>query len=66
LVPELAGIHRAPQSLAARAPGITATEKVMLKAERMDILFDGKEITFAAGPYGVYRFDADVFNLLSK
>jgi hypothetical protein len=31
-----------------------------------DILFDGKQITFAAGPYGVYRFDANIFNLLSK
>jgi hypothetical protein len=31
-----------------------------------EILFDGKDITFAAGPYGVYRFDASVFNLLTK
>jgi hypothetical protein len=30
-----------------------------------EILFDGKQIVFAAGPYGVYRFDADVYNLLS-
>jgi hypothetical protein len=30
------------------------------------MLFDGNEIVFAAGPYGVYRFDADVYNLLSK
>jgi hypothetical protein len=30
------------------------------------MLFDGDEIVFAAGPYGVYRFDADVYNLLSK
>jgi hypothetical protein len=31
-----------------------------------DILFDGQSILFAAGPYGVYRFDAQVFNLLMK
>jgi hypothetical protein len=31
-----------------------------------EILFDGKDIMFAAGPYGVYRFDASVFNLLTK
>jgi hypothetical protein len=31
-----------------------------------EILFDGKDITFAAGPYGVYRCDASVFNLLTK
>jgi hypothetical protein len=30
------------------------------------IHFDGKEIPFAAGPYGVYRFDAGEFNLLSS
>ena len=30
------------------------------------MLFDGNEIVFAAGPYGVYRFDADVYNLLAK
>jgi hypothetical protein len=31
-----------------------------------ELFFDGSEILFAAGPYGVYRFDADVYNLLSK
>ena len=31
-----------------------------------DILFDGQSILFAAGQYGVYRFDASVFNLLMK
>lgn len=30
------------------------------------ILFDGDEIVFAAGNYGVYRFDANTFNLLMK
>jgi hypothetical protein len=29
------------------------------------LLLDGDEIVFAAGPYGIYRFDADEFNLLS-
>ena len=28
------------------------------------VLFDGSEILFAAGPYGVHRFDADIYNLL--
>jgi len=31
-----------------------------------EILFDGHDITFAAGPYGIYRFDASLFNLLTK
>jgi len=31
-----------------------------------DILFDGQSILFAAGQYGVYRFDASIFNLLMK
>ena len=31
-----------------------------------DILFDGQSILFAANQYGVYRFDASVFNLLMK
>ncbi|MET0385041.1 MAG: beta-propeller domain-containing protein [Polyangiales bacterium] len=30
-----------------------------------EILFDGDSILFAAGSYGVYRFDASVFNLLT-
>jgi hypothetical protein len=30
------------------------------------IYFDGHEAMFAGGPYGVYRFDTDVFNLLMK
>lgn len=30
------------------------------------IYFDGREAMFAGGPYGVYRFDTDVFNLLMK
>jgi len=30
------------------------------------IYFDGNEAMFAAGPYGVYRFNTDVFNLLMK
>jgi hypothetical protein len=30
------------------------------------ILFDGQWVLFAAGPYGVYRFDASGFNLLTK
>jgi hypothetical protein len=29
-----------------------------------EIYFDGTDILFAGGPYGVYRFDASVFNLL--
>lgn len=28
------------------------------------VYFDGREAMFAGGPYGVYRFDTDVFNLL--
>jgi hypothetical protein len=31
-----------------------------------EILFDSQDIMFAAGPYGVYRFDASTFNLLSR
>jgi hypothetical protein len=31
-----------------------------------EIFFDGQDILFAAGPYGVYRFDAGTFNLLMK
>jgi hypothetical protein len=31
-----------------------------------ELYFDGEEILFAAGPYGVYRYDADVYNLLQK
>lgn len=31
-----------------------------------DVFFDGQDILFAAGNYGVYRFDANVFNLLMK
>lgn len=31
-----------------------------------DILFEGSDIIIAAGPYGIYRFDASVFNLLSS
>jgi hypothetical protein len=30
------------------------------------IYFDGHEAIFAGGPYGIYRFDTDVFNLLMK
>jgi hypothetical protein len=30
------------------------------------IYFDGHEAMFAAGPYGIYRFDTNVFNLLMK
>lgn len=29
-----------------------------------EVLFEGDEILFAAGRYGIYRFDADTFNLL--
>jgi hypothetical protein len=29
-----------------------------------EFVFDGKSILFAANMYGIYRFDADVFNLL--
>jgi hypothetical protein len=29
-----------------------------------DIVFDGESILFAAGSYGIYRLDANVFNLL--
>ena len=31
-----------------------------------EILFDASDILFAGGMYGVYRFDSDVFNLLTK
>jgi hypothetical protein len=31
-----------------------------------DIVFDGDSILFAAGMYGVYRLDANVFNLLMQ
>jgi hypothetical protein len=31
-----------------------------------DIYFDGQEALFAAGPYGIYRFDTEAFNLLTK
>ena len=30
------------------------------------ILFEGGEITIAAGRYGIHRFDADAFNLLTE
>ena len=30
-----------------------------------ELLLDGGEILFAAGPYGIYRFDSDTFNLLA-
>src|SRR5262245_34646721 len=30
------------------------------------IFFDGSEAMFAGGPYGIYRFDTNVFNLLKK
>jgi hypothetical protein len=30
-----------------------------------DIVFDGESILFAAGSYGIYRLDANVFNLLT-
>jgi hypothetical protein len=30
-----------------------------------ELLLDGNEILFAAGPYGIYRFDSDTFNLLA-
>ena len=30
-----------------------------------ELLLDGDEILFAAGPYGIYRFDASTFNLLA-
>ncbi len=31
-----------------------------------EFYFDGDEIMFAGGPYGIHRFDADTFNLLTK
>ncbi len=31
-----------------------------------EILFEGDDIVFAAGPYGIYRFDADEENLLER
>lgn len=31
-----------------------------------EVYFDGQEAMFAGGPYGIYRFDTDVFNLLMK
>ena len=31
-----------------------------------ELVLDGGEILFAAGPYGIYRFDSDVYNLRTR